>query len=248
MDHLAHCDGLEEEITLFAAILRDSDGGRPVPTCPGWSVLDLAEHLGHVHRWSEFLVHNLADRRIAAGELPADRGPADPTWIRDGGARLLATLRRTDPNLAMWAWGADQHVRFWARRQHHETLVHRIDIQLATDGRPHVDDETAADAIDEFLVNLPAAATFSPRIDELKRAGGRLALRDSSTARRWVVRSDPSGARLTHDDGRVDVEFTVSGIDLLLSLYRRRSLDDVDGIVDGDEALLRFWLDRSALD
>jgi uncharacterized protein (TIGR03083 family) len=248
VDHFEHCDALEAEISLFSEVLLDTDREHPVPTCPGWSILDLTEHLGRVHRWAEYLVRNLAQGRLPAQELPSDRDPADSVWIDEGGVRLLATLRRTDPILEMWAWGADQHVRFWSRRQLHETLIHRIDLQLAAHRQPFVDDGIAADAIDEYLVNLPAAATFSPRIDELKDAKGRLAFRDANTGARWVVQTYASGAELAQDEGPVDVEFTANGLDLLLSLYRRRSLGDVEGLVEGNRSLLEFWLDHSALE
>jgi uncharacterized protein (TIGR03083 family) len=248
VDHLEHCDALEVEISLFAGLLQDADNEQAVPSCPEWSILDLAGHLGRVHRWAESLVQNLAPTRISPHELVSERNPVDSAWIREGGVRLLTTLRQTDPNLGMWAWGADQHVRFWSRRQLHETLIHRTDLQLAMDRQPHVDDEIAADGIDEFLVNLPAAAVFSPLIDELRSVNGRLAFRDPRTSRRWVVQTDVSGARLVYDEDPVDVEFTAGGLDLLLALYRRRSLEDVEGIVEGDESLLRFWLDHSALD
>lgn len=248
MDHLQHCDALEAEVLLFAELLDDADNGRQVPSCPEWTVLDLAEHLGGVHRWAEYLVRNLAPVRIPAAETSHDLGPVDSTWIREGGMQLLATLRSSDPDHEMWAWGADQHVRFWSRRQLHETLIHRIDIQMATDLQPDVDPGITADAIDEFLVNLQSAAVFSPSIDELRDTAGRLAFRDSDTGNRWVMQSGTSEVRLTHDDGPVDVEFTANAVDLLLSLYRRRSLDEVDGLIDGDESMLRFWLDHSALE
>jgi uncharacterized protein (TIGR03083 family) len=248
VDHLEHCDALEGEIALFADVLLDADDERPVASCPEWSILDLVEHLGRVHRWAEDLVRKLAQTRIPAPELPGDLGPVDSTWIREGGVRLVTALRRTDPNLDMWAWGADQHVRFWSRRQLHETLIHRIDLQLAMDLQSHVDEQIAADGIDEFLVNLPAAATFSPRIEELRSVSGRLAFSDSRTGRRWTVQSDASGAKLVGDEDPVDVEFTADGLDLLLSLYRRRALGDIAGVIEGDQSLLQFWLDHSALE
>jgi uncharacterized protein (TIGR03083 family) len=248
VDHLEHCDALEGEIALFATVLLDADAERAVPSCPEWSILQLSEHLGRVHRWAEYLVRHLAPTRVSPQKLPPDRGPVDSIWIREGGDQLLATLRGTDPNLDMWAWGADQHVRFWSRRQHHETMIHRIDLQLAMDRQPEVDGDRAADAIDEFLVNLPAAAAFSPRSEKLAGVDGRLAFRDVRTGSRWVVRPGTSGGWLTHDEDPVDVEFAANGIDLLLILYRRRSLAEIDGLVKGDEALLQFWLEHSVLE
>jgi len=248
VDHLEHCDALEAEIALFAEVLDRADTEAPVPSCPGWSVLDLAEHTGRMHRRAEYLVRNLVPGRTAIPPAVDAGGPFDGAWIHRGGTRLLSTLRQTDPGLDMWAWGADQHVRFWSRRQHHETLVHRVDLQLAVGRQPRVDVGSATDAIDEFLVNLSAATTFSPRIDELRNTRGRLAFWDAHTGRRWVVGWDPSGVGLARDTGPVDAELTAAGPDLLLVLYRRRSVDDIDCLVDGDRGQVRVWLDHSALE
>jgi hypothetical protein len=59
---------------------------------------------------------------------------------------------------------------------------------------------------------------------------------------------DATGARLTEEQVPVDVEFTADCLDLLLSLYRRRSVGEVGGLVDGDESLLLFFFDHSALE
>jgi hypothetical protein len=147
----------------------------------------------------------------------------------------------------MWAWGADQHARFWSRRQLHETLLHRIDLELAQGVEPHADAPVAADAIDEFLVNLPGAAAFSPRITELVGLGSRLAFTQLDGERRWVVMLGENGIAFMRDDELADVELAANTLDLLLVLYRRRRIDEVNFSLAGDQELLRFWLDRSAL-
>ncbi|HTW09903.1 MAG TPA: maleylpyruvate isomerase N-terminal domain-containing protein, partial [Acidimicrobiales bacterium] len=168
MDHVEHCSLLAAEIERFALAIDGLPLDLPVPSCPGWAVSDLTLHLGKVHRWAENLVRLRAPERI-----PGPRGDLEPTasWVRDGGTALVATLRAADPDAGMWAWGVDQHVRWWSRRQLHETLVHRMDADLAAGAAPRADAAVAADAIDEFLVNLGAAAYFSPKVKELKGDG-----------------------------------------------------------------------------
>ena len=108
------------------------------------------------------LVRSLAPTRVPASEMGLDEGPADAEWLRRGGTTLVQTLRSADPAAPMWAWGPDQHVRFWSRRQLHETLVHRFDLELANGNPPSSPPVSLADTIDEFLGNLAAAEYFSP--------------------------------------------------------------------------------------
>jgi hypothetical protein len=165
-----------------------------------------------------------------------------------GGTDLLATLRGSDPDVEMWAWGADQHVRFWSRRQLHESLIHRIDLELAGATEPTAEANVAADAIDEFLMNLSSAATFSPGVRELKGHGGRLAFTELDGGSRWVVALEPAGISVTRHDLTADAELEASALELLLVLYRRRPLRQAEVVQRGDRDLLHFWFDHSALE
>lgn len=84
----------------------------------------------------------------------------------------------------MWAWGEDQHARFWARRMLFETLVHRVDAERAVGGESGIAPALAADGVDEFLVNLPYAGIFAPAVSKLNGSGETLAFQctDSYTA------------------------------------------------------------------
>jgi uncharacterized protein (TIGR03083 family) len=248
VDHLEHCAALEVEITRFSNALGRSEALLPVPTCPGWSVQDLVTHVGQVHRWAEHLVRVRAPVRIAASEMDFDRGPPTPAWVVEGGTGLVATLRDADPDGEMWAWGADQHVRFWSRRQLHETLVHRIDLELAESTEPAAEAGVAADAIDEFLVNLSPAATFSPGVRELRGHGRRLAFTELDGGRRWVVALEPDGFSVAGHDLTADAELEAGALELLLVLYRRRPPGEATVVRRGDLDLLHFWFDHSALE
>jgi hypothetical protein len=82
VDHQEHCAALETEIERFAEVYALTPPGLAVDSCPGWSVLDVAQHLGTVHRWSERLVSLLAPRRIAPDEMNLDLGPVSAGWLR----------------------------------------------------------------------------------------------------------------------------------------------------------------------
>src|SRR6516164_4788048 len=107
-----------------------------VPSCPGWAVRDLLKHTGYVHRWATgFVAEGLTRPGGASEEEILGQGPADaelPGWFREGHAALVRALGAADPGLNCWAFlPAPSPLAFWARRQAHETAIHRVDAELA---------------------------------------------------------------------------------------------------------------------
>jgi len=248
MDHVEHCDLLEVEIDNFADALEVAPPAARVPSCPDWSVADLAQHLGIIHRWAEHLVRVRADTYVSSDAMVFEQGPVGADWIRDGGERLVATLRASDPDHAMWAWGHDQHVRFWSRRQLHETLIHRMDIDLATGKAPETDARIAVDGIDEFLVNLKSAAGFSPKVRELRGTGEVLQVRTSDADANWSIKLAPDGFELTEDAATPAASLYGASMDVLLVLYRRLPLKSTNVAGSGRQDLIDFWIANSALE
>lgn len=248
MDHLECCAALEIEVARFAKVMSTTSRDEEVATCPGWSVVDLAEHLGKVHRWAEELVRRRSPERISRVTSLDNRADVNPEWIEVGGRQLVTTLRDADPNDEMWAWGRDQHVRFWSRRQLHETLVHRMDLELTAQLVPTSEPAIAIDAIDEYLSNFEKVATHSPELSQLRGNGGTLAFRPIDSTVMWSITFDEEGFRVSHDEARFDAELVGSPVDLLLALLRRRGVDEGEVEVKGDRQLVDFWLAHSAFD
>ena len=264
MEHAEHCDALEVEIDRFATIYEGADDATMVPSCPEWSVHDLAEHLGHVHRWAEHLVRVRATARIPSSEMDFDRGPVSTPWIRSGGASLLVTLRNGNPDEPMWAWGADQHLRFWSRRQLHETFVHRIDLELAVGRTPVVDPLVASDAIDEFLVNLKSAGDFSPDVREIRGGSELIRIALSDVAGTWTIQLLENGFGLIFPElfGQAGgyAGFATGGKEVIptlidsvqdrngITLLRRQAIAEVSVAVKGDRTLIDYWIANSAFE
>jgi uncharacterized protein (TIGR03083 family) len=216
-----------------------------VATCPGWTVVDLAEHLGVIHRWAEELVRVRSPERLARVS-PENHDDVSPAWIEEGGRQLVATLRSADPNEEMWAWGLDQHVRFWSRRQLHETLVHRMDLELAGQQFPRAEPALALDAIDEYLSNIAKVGKFSPELAALRGHGERIAFRDGESGTLWSITLDEDGFSVAHEEGHFAAEVVSSPVELLLVILGRREPDSVDVVVTGERQLIDFWLAHSA--
>ncbi len=245
---MGHCELLASEIERFAEVITDAPRDAAVASCPGWSIGDLTGNLGTVHRWAEHLVRVRATKRMSTRAMGLGEPGSSPAWLRAGGQALVATLRSADPDEAMWAWGADQHVRFWSRRQLHETMVHRMDAELALGKAPAGSPAVAADAIDEFLVNLPDAATFSPGVRNLRGNGARLMFQATDEDRAWVVTLRPDGFELSQGPGACDAMLAGPAVALVLVLYRRLPVTSPGMATTGDASLVGFWLANSALE
>jgi uncharacterized protein (TIGR03083 family) len=245
MTHDEYCDELDHEIDRFVEALASADTSARVPSCPDWTVLDLTRHLGTVHRWATKLVNERSATRISWAGLTSETDVFDAQWLGEGGRILVDALRAADPDEAMWAWGTDQHVRFWSRRQVHETFVHRLDLELASGATPHVDPVVAVDAIDEFFANMKADRDIAPRA----REGRDVELfRVSSTtpAGRWSVRLTPDGYEFVDPEGDADAEISGPAGEVLMAVLRRRDLAQCGVTVSGDETLAHFWLAQTA--
>jgi uncharacterized protein (TIGR03083 family) len=161
--HQRCCDLASAEIARFAAVIRGGDPATPVLTCAPWTLADLIQHIGHIHRWAAAMVAERSPTRHSRkkAELPLPADPATwPDWLAEAETLLVPVLRAADPDARRWAWGPDKHVRFWSRRMVHETAVHRVDAELALGIQPRVDPAAAVDGVEEFLENLPRSRSL----------------------------------------------------------------------------------------
>ncbi len=249
MEHLAHCDALEREIGQFVSVAKDADLLSEVPACPGWDVAKLIRHQGTVHRWADWHVQNLAQERAAKSDIVIETPEVVDfvAWLADGGAALVATLRATDPEAPMWAWGADQHVAFWSRRQAHETAIHRADLELALGRTPSIEPSLAIDGIDELLANIPYAAYFAPNTAKLVGNGESIHLHCTDSHGEWTITLGQAGFSWEHAHTKCDVAVRARADQLLLLLVNRLAPSDPRFEIFGDSSLLEFWLKNSAL-
>jgi uncharacterized protein (TIGR03083 family) len=246
LSYATYCAAIQRETDAFVRVTTGADLTTPVPACPGWTLVDLIRHTGGLQRWFTGLLRELTPQRFpprdADSELPVD--PAQyPAWVADGAAAAGAVLRATDPDAPMWAWAADRHARFWARRMLFETLVHRVDAEHALGLSSAIDPVLAADGVDEFLANLPYAEQFTPRVAELRGADEVIRFECADLDRRWAVRLRRDGFGLDPDATTAHATVRAAAADLLLFVYGRPAPGAVDLL--GDEALLQRWRTNS---
>ena len=157
-----YLSALDTERELFVVAIAAAGPDAPIPSCPEWTMRDLVHHQGDVHRWAAVIVGDRIAKPSAIpedylGPVPSDSELAD--WLGTGIDELIAVLRSAEPDMHCFTFLADppRPVLFWARRQLHETGIHRVDAQCTGSDISAFSAPVAADGIDELLTG------FAPR-------------------------------------------------------------------------------------
>jgi uncharacterized protein (TIGR03083 family) len=239
---------IEASTETMAEIVHGADLTRPVPTCPEWTLRQLATHVGRAHRWAGEIVGTRSAEFIPFRQVPDGRIPDDPAlhapWLRAGAERLIQAVREagSDP---VWTFSELRPASFWARRMAHETAVHRADAEIAVGRQPELEPDIAADGIDEWLGSL-SQAMAADQLDTALPDGAVLHIHATDAgldgAGEWLVRREGSELTVQPGHGKGDVALRGPASRLLLMLVRRVPPDDPQVQVLGDPALLTGWL------
>ncbi|GGW36832.1 hypothetical protein GCM10010381_21870 [Streptomyces xantholiticus] len=137
METSAFIKSLVQDGQLLASAAEEAGPDAAVPTCPAWQVRHLLRHTGMVHRWATgFVAEGHTEYRAGAGAPDLD-GDELLEWFQEGHGLLVGALSEAPPDLSCWSFlPAPSPLHFWARRQAHETAVHRADAQSAAGGGP----------------------------------------------------------------------------------------------------------------
>ncbi|MEU9166436.1 maleylpyruvate isomerase family mycothiol-dependent enzyme [Streptomyces sp. NPDC048420] len=234
---------LEREGELLASAAEQAGTDTKVPTCPDWQVRDLLRHTGAVHRWATAFVTEEHTSYQPFGGEPALDGEELLTWFRSGHRRLVNTLVSAAPDVQCWHFlPAPSPLAFWARRQAHETTVHRFDAETARGGTPdEIDRHFAADGIDELLRGFHARTRSRVRTAEPRVLRVRATDADGAV---WTVRlSEDPPATGYGAPGTADCEVSGPAARLYLALWNRLPFPRVTG----DVSVAGLWREKSAV-
>ena len=258
MEIAEHIDALRLHGTLLADAAERAGLDAPVPPCEPWHVKDLLRHTGFIHRWA---ARHITERPTTILDGPPEdeilkAEPADPdlvAWFRSGHAALVEVLSAADPALECATFmSAPCPLAFWARRQAHETAMHRADAESATGVLPEYPADFAADGIDEVIMGFGRRAKYSPVTDA---DGGRLRVVSTDTGDAWSIDAHEGRMQPQRDDGEDDravdqavgdagaAVCTVSGpaSGVYLFLWHRAGAARAGVTVTGIPGLLECW-------
>ena len=216
----------------------------PIPWCPGWDIRELLRHLSEIHLWAASHVarravregvSELVDLEAAWPDLavfwPDDEDLVDHYLATN--ANLVAELEAAPSDLATWTFlPAPSPRQMWARRQAHETAIHRFDAESATASVTGFNPMFASDGIDELLTAM------APRTRELPlESHVTMAIHPTDVGERWLVTLGPDGIETVRADGPADLVLTGLASDLYLAVWNR-----------GDDSAIAWTGDRTVLD
>jgi uncharacterized protein (TIGR03083 family) len=230
-DHLARLRAEGERLGQVAA---STPLDASVPACPGWDMDALLRHIGDVHRWAAAIVRDRIQERPRIDSTGPDDRDGLLAWYGEGHAQLLAALAASNADEVFWTWApAPNPQAFWARRQSHETAIHRLDAEQAAGTPTPFPAAAAADGIDELLtlVSLRAAVPDG--------GGRRLHIAPTDAPCEWQVELGAQRLVIKLDEPGGDCSVRGPASDLLALVMNRRDAAGLE--VAGDEDVLRAW-------
>ncbi|GAA2136477.1 maleylpyruvate isomerase family mycothiol-dependent enzyme [Kitasatospora kazusensis] len=240
---------IDDRSTAFRAAIAAAPGlDVQVPTCPEWTLFDLAQHLGEGRlAWAATVAAGPGATAKSAprGDAAAPRErEALLAWLAASTQELLDALREAGPDRGCWTWwGKSQSPQTCAgaaRRQLHEIAVHTYDAQLTVGTPQPLPDEVAVDGVEEFLSTIcttTEAWPHEPGAVDYHATEGR-SWRNSFSAegarfsRIPVPGSTPATAA---DPAAADASARGTAHELVLALYDRIPLDSLK--LDGNRAV-----------
>ena len=238
-------DCLEADFRRLRDVGAAADPGTGVPSCPGWTMADLLRHVGQVYLDK---VECMRLGRSPDSWPPPGLDDEPPLELLDRSfAALTAEFDARRPQDRVFTWyEPDQSVAFWIRRMAQETVIHRVDAELAA-GQPvtGIPGDLAADGIDELLAAFVQYGTTNwPEefAGILKPAGDRL-VGVVTPDRSWLLRMTGRDVRVTGPSaGSPAAAVEGAAADVLLWLWGRggegaATMGDRDTIVALREVL-----------
>jgi uncharacterized protein (TIGR03083 family) len=246
MEIAEHIEMLRREGELLADAAERAGLDAAVPPCPPWQVRDLLRHTGYIHRWAARhiterpgqVIDGPTEAEILCGGAPDSELLA---WFLAGCATLAETLATADPALEFATFmAAPSALAFWARRQAHETAIHRADAESAAGTTPEYPAEFAADGIDELIMGFGRRRKYQPAAGA---QGGRLRVLAADTGDAWSVEAHEGRLqprRDACDDAAEGAGCTVSGAaaGVYLYLWNRANAAQAGVTVTEDPGLL----------
>jgi uncharacterized protein (TIGR03083 family) len=234
VDYDEHVDAVEREISSIVQAFRDGNMAATVPTCPDWTLRDLAKHVGEfTGLWTHVVCEGTGREKTPYSDIPAD-DTAIAAWYQELGGHLVEELRATPPATEVWTWSdEDGTAKFAARRCAHELAIHRFDVQTVSGQQHGVDAELAADGIDEIFMMIRAWGAPP------EGSGRSLHVHGTDNGDEWIISLLPEGIDVRREHGRADMTLSGNVSDLELTLLQRPPLGPVKK--EGDDDTLDAW-------
>ncbi|MFL6140833.1 MAG: maleylpyruvate isomerase N-terminal domain-containing protein [Labedaea sp.] len=243
MDYSRWVDELSVQAGAMRAAVVGAGPDAPAPTCPDWTVRDLVRHLAKVHQWAGRSLVTHPDGPAPAPDEPPAAWEELLAWWDAQRDILVERLRERGPDDPAWTFPpAPGAAGFWARRQAHETAIHRLDAEHAATGSALADavptlvfdPELAADGIDEALtLMVPLRASRQPIT-----VGGTVLFHAADAGRAWLLRLRPGELPEVGPVGHPAIDADASVVGTADAVYRAMWRRPSHAVRGGDPVLI----------
>lgn len=232
---------LRANVAAFEDLVTEIDISAPVPTCPGWTVQDLVDHLGYILGWARAAL--LDGEPAHPPELEHSGAPSDAealrAWFCKRADDLVEALDDVGTHQPCWGFGDRPRTSgFWWRRMTHEMAIHLYDLRAAQAGGGSGAEggvtepvwrstELAADAVDEVVSIFFPRQVRTERCEPLPSAV--LLMPEDAEGSGWVLAGDGRDP-----DAIADVTVTGPVEQLALLIWHRLAVDDERLTIQGD--------------
>lgn len=247
MDPADYVEALAAEGNRLADMATTIDVESLVPTCPDWVLRDLIRHLGGVHRWAG---QHIRDQRTSilrvedfeqlVGPWPSDRELVG--WYRGELGLLIESLRAAPVDIACATFlKSATPLSHWARRQAHETAIHRADVESIIGAPSPVATEFAVDGIDELV------DCFVPRPFMKLRSKDpvTLGIAPDDSDRFWALSISEEPVRIITERRACDCLIEGGASDIYLALWNRS--DDRGLRISGNQEVRELFRSKIAI-
>ena len=234
MDPADRSAALDAEGRRLVAV-ASSDLEADIPSCPGWKAADLLSHVAS--GWEAFRIMAEAastDQPDFGGFVSAPAAHEElGGFAAERLSLLVPVLAATDPSQPAWSWFGPVDVGFYQRRALQETVVHRVDAELGSGVSSPVDPIVGFDGVDELFSVLLAART-----DDLP--SGSFHLHQTDGDGELMLRVTDGAISVSREHAKGDAALRATGEDLLLAVWGRRRLDEME--LFGDRHVAEQWI------
>jgi uncharacterized protein (TIGR03083 family) len=230
---------LSADYLRLRQVAASGDLAATVPTCPAWTLADLVQHVALVYLEK---AENMRTNKEVEWPPAAPAHLPPPALLDHAYAALTAEFDARPPESPTHTWfPADQTVGFIVRRMAQETVIHRVDAELAA-GEPvtTVPDDLAADGVDELLTRFLAFGTagwpdaYGPALAEADGSAVLVAAGEHG----WLVTMRPPAVAVEPAPANAPAAGRLRGEPQAVLLWLWRRTDASAVMYDGDPAAL----------
>jgi hypothetical protein len=242
---------LGEEAERIASIAECHPAETPVPSCPGWTLGDLVEHVAPL--LGGWYSYNLTPRPGKFDMIASHRSgypvPEDHHGrighLRRSVLAFRDAARAADLEAFVEVFGCTAPARSWLPRAATEFAVHRWDAECAGPGPMPLGAQRAGESLDETLrVFWPAVAAFEWPAGSPLRGGflppaEPIGIRAVDSGRSWSLSPHGRGMVVLETDDLPETVLEGTGSDLVLYVWGRQ--DACRLLVRGSPDLIERW-------